>query len=366
MQSPLYSDKIKFALVGCGAITELYYRPALESLMTLEQIEITALVDPNPSRRALIGKFFPSAKQVSSVDDLGQGDVDIAIVASPQRYHAAQAIALFKLGVNVLCEKPMASNEMEARLMLDASKRSGKLLSVGLFRRFFPSSETVGQLVKSEALGKALSFTWVEGGPFNWPAASASFFRKADSPGGVFADVGTHIISLLLSWFGHPVDTGYEDDAMGGIEANALLRMSFASGVTGSIRLTRDTVMPNETRIVFERGVVSFQGACADSVMIQMEGCTYLAKAQLVGTPTEGDQREIAARTYSQSFTEQIRNLCRAFRGTEPLRVTGEEATATVALIEKCYASRKTMSMPWLSDKELSSIHKFESTSNSL
>ena len=40
---------LKVALVGCGAVSKLYYTPALENLESQKQVEVAALFDPNPA-----------------------------------------------------------------------------------------------------------------------------------------------------------------------------------------------------------------------------------------------------------------------------------------------------------------------------
>ena len=350
------------ALVGCGALAELYYAPALKGLLSAEPIRVTALVDPNQSRRAVLSRFFPGARGLASVDELKPGEADFAIVASPQKFHAAQTIALLRAGLHVLCEKPMASTVQEARSMVEAAAECRRLLSVGLFRRFFPTSRMIHELIGGNSLGKPLGFEWAEGGPFNWPAASPSFFQKSASPGGVFADIGTHVLDLLLWWFGEPDSFDYSDDAMGGIEANARLRLRFGNGVAGSVRLSRDTVIPNGTRIQFERGSVWFQGASADSLVLQLKGCTDVARSSLHSGPRPnggiGSGFGAPAPTYPQSFMEQIRNLCQAIRGEAPLVVPGCDAVRGMDLIERCYAARTTMPMPWLNRDERAGVDR--------
>ena len=350
------------AIVGCGALAELYYAPALKGLQSAEPIRVAALIDPNASRRAVLSKSFPEARLVSAVEELKPGEADLAIVASPQKFHAAQTIALLRAGLHVLCEKPMASTVQEASAMVAASVENKRLLSVGLFRRFFPTSRMVRELVTGGALGKPVSFEWMEGGPFNWPAASPSFFQKSASPGGVFADIGTHVLDLLLWWFGEPESFDYEDDALGGIEANARLRLRFANGVSGSLRLSRDTAILNGTRLRFERGSVWFQGASADSVVVQLDGCSHVARASLHAIPALGGGVGTGfgapARTYSQSFMEQILNLCQATRGEADLVVSGMDAVRGMELIGCCYAARRVMPMPWLNREEQAGVDR--------
>lgn len=316
-----------------------------------ESLSISALVDPDARRLSSIGIAFPTASQIKGLGSLDCTAIDLAIIASPQRFHAEQAITLLEQGVHVLCEKPLASNLGEAERMVRTAREANRLLAVGLFRRFWPITQYVQDLLNGEDLGRPLRFHWSEGGVFNWPAATPSFFRKESSPGGVFADLGAHVLDLLLHWFGPVADLVYRDDAMGGLETNALLDLRFANGVSGQVRLSRDTPIPNTASIEFERGTLTLQPGHVDEVALSFKHSAFGAKSALFqkGVSLASDAASwIPSRTYSQSFMEQIRNICRAIRGEESLLVPATEALPSMALIDQCYANRRLMAMPWL------------------
>lgn len=345
-------------IVGCGALSELHYSHAISALPVDERVKVAVLVDPDAEQLNKVGRLFPNAIQFSSLDEVDFSAFGAAIVASPQRFHAEQTLKLLRHGIHVLCEKPMASSLKEARAMVDAATQAERHLAVGMFRRFFPSTKVIKELVAGGALGKPVAFEWSEGGPFNWPAVSPSFFLKATSSGGVLADLGVHVLDLLLHWFGEVANIDYQDDAMGGLEANARLSLTFAQGVRGTVRLSRDTIIANGARIDFERGHVYFHGAGAASVVIQLKGCTDVLKGELHHAPQSGAGVSAWAgvggpsASYAQSFMTQIQNFCRAVRGEEALRVPGGDALPGMALIEQCYANRSLMPMPWLCEKK--------------
>jgi predicted dehydrogenase len=353
---PQSQATLRIALLGCGAISELFYAPAISTLASVDQLSVTCLIDPDPRRLSVLGRSFPLAQQLSSENDVHADNVDIALIASPQRYHSEQAIKLLQKGIHVLCEKPLASNYTEAEAMVRAAFVNQRFLAVGLFRRFFPITQFTTDLISGEDLGKPIRFSWSEGGVFDWPAATPSFFLKGSSTGGVFADLGAHVLDLLLHWFGPVVDFLYQDDSMGGLEANASLHLRFEAGVTGQVRLSRDTPIPNSVWIEFERGFLWFQGGTAREVTLQFKHSNLVAKSNLYSKSNQRIPFHLApgdpARTYAQSFMEQIRNLCRAIRGEDTLLVPASEALASISLIEKCYASRKLMNMPWLTASE--------------
>lgn len=327
------------------------------ALAEIENLSVALLVDPVPERRAALGKYFPQAVRVESLNEFNADGIDFAVVASPQKYHAEQTMALFGRGIHVLCEKPLASSMKEAQAMVEASRQTGRLLAAGLVRRFFPTTELVRELVQGQALGRPIRFHWSEGGVFDWPAATPSFFRRESSQGGVLADIGAHVIDLLLHWFGSVADFDYHDDNMGGLEANADLRLNFECGVTGRIRLSRDTQIPNGVSIDFEQGTLWFRGGATDDVTFHFKHSSLALKANLhnlINTQRgAGSPAGAPARTNEQCFMEQIRNVSRAVRGEENLVVSGDMALPSMALIERCYELKQLMEMPWLGADEL-------------
>jgi len=346
-------------IIGCGALAELYYAPAILAIQRSSQLTLAALIDPDASRRQRLSPLFPAARSLASIKELSPGYIDLAIIASPPRFHAEHTEALLSLGAHVLCEKPMATNTADARRMIEAARVANRLLSVGLFRRFFPSSIFIKDLITNQNLGAPRSFEWAEGGPFSWPAASPSFFQKSASAGGVFADMGSHVIDLLLWWFGQPNEFTYEDDSMGGLEANACLALSFPCGVTGKLRLSRDTAIMNGSRVRFERGSVWFRGASADEVVIELEGCSSVTKSRLHHPPRHPQAGAGApAHTYTQSFIAQLSCFAAAIRENVPPRVTAAEALVGQELIERCYAARRPMHLPWLSLPEQAGVER--------
>lgn len=341
------SPQLRIALIGCGAISNLFYSPILQTLAESDGLSIDCILDPDQNSLSTVGKIFPKAFQCEKLDQVNISHLDLAIIASPQRFHAQQAIKFLENGVHVLCEKPLASDLGEASAMLSAAKANQRILAVGLFRRFWPVTQYVYDLVAGRDLGSPVCFDWVEGGVFDWPAATPSFFQKVSSSGGVFADLGAHVQDILLLWFGPLTSYAYQDDAMGGLENNATMNFNFQSGETGRLRLSRDTPIPNKVWIEFERATVSFQPGTVGEVTLQLKHSDLSAKAILH-----------PVRTYQQCFAEQVRNVCRAIRGQESLRVPGSEALPSMALIDQCYASRRLLDQPWLSPQEWSAAQE--------
>jgi predicted dehydrogenase len=346
---------VKIAIVGCGAITEFYYGPVLSEFERTREVEVCALLDPEPGRLVKLKERFGAAAAIRDLDEARKLDAELAIVASPPRFHAQQAMQLLERGIAVLCEKPMAATVVEAEEMVKAAKRANRLLAIGLFRRFFPTNQMIRCMVLEQPLGRLKSFKISEGGQFNWQAQSPSFFQKSNSQGGVLADVGVHVLDLLIWWFGFPEGVNYEDDAMGGLEANCRLDLVFRGGIAGAVRLSRDTALANWTILEFERGWLRCKAAATNQLEIGFHGVPGVLGGHITIPAQTGwsENGRQPALSYHQSFTKQLENVLRAFRQEEPVFVPGEQGLLSMRLIEQCYRQRKMMIMPWLTKTEV-------------
>jgi predicted dehydrogenase len=346
--------QLKISLVGCGAVSKLYYGPALLELERNSVVQVELLFDPNLANIREMQKLFPSARSVNTLDEIALGGADIAIIASPPPFHAQQTIQLLNAGISVLCEKPMAASLAEAEAMIEAASAAKGLLSIGLFRRFFPAAQMIRKILSLGILGELKHFSFSEGGQFQWPVQSPAYFKKATSGGGVLLDVGVHVLDLMIWWFGYPAEFSYEDDAMGGIEVNCLLKLQFSQEFTGEVRLSRDCDLPNLYLIEGSKGwLIWTVNDAVDKIQMGFKDAAFALDAQIHDVnPKNPFTLQDFSNNFEQSFISQICNLIAALKGEEALLNTSEEAVKSLRLIEACYKNRSLMNMPWLSDLE--------------
>jgi predicted dehydrogenase len=347
------SSPRRVILVGCGAVARQFYVPALRALQDAGIVRLSAIVDPSVSAREVVARSFPKAGQAAAIEQTAAPANSLAIIASPPGFHAAHTIAAFERGWHVLCEKPMASTSAECTEMIAAAQKHQRLLAVGLYKRFYPSSRYIRSLCRDWSLGPLVSFTIKEGGPFRWPAGP-SFFDRTMTRGGVLFDIGVHVFDLLGWWLGEPADFRYADDAMGGLETNSFIELNYADGARGRVHLSRDWATPQQYRFVFERGVVSWTVNDANGITVQLAGTPAAVRGSLIapaaGSATTEDARVME--TNAQCFILQLMNVVGAIAGTEKLLVPGEEGIHSLQLIEQCYAHRHLVNQPWLTSEE--------------
>jgi predicted dehydrogenase len=344
----------RIALLGCGAVSELYYAPALQHLEEEGSAVLAAVFDPDAGRAAKFCAQFPKAVAYPDESFLPKTPLDLAIVASPVSSHETQAIRAFEAGIAVLCEKPLAANTEAGERMIAAARKHQRILAVGLLRRFYSNVQFTRQLIQNKTLGCVKSFSIQEGGTFNWPARSDSFFRKSTAGGGVLLDVGVHVLDLVVHWFGEPRGLTYADDAMGGLEANCRMELSYPDGCKGTIQLSRDWRTSNLYLIEFERGMLKLRAGEAEDLALELTHSTFSLEGALKDRKGPDSPANIAfsATNFQQAFLAQLQDVIFALQTAGSPTIPAEEGIRSLRLIEHCYQNRTLMDMPWLTPEE--------------
>jgi predicted dehydrogenase len=157
-------------------------------------------------------------------------------------------------------------------------------------------------------------------------------------------DVGVHALDLLGWWFGPCTALSYEDDAMGGVEADCRLTLAFGE-MEGELRLSRTWRRPNRYEIVGAAGRIAWTVDDPERLELQLGSSQHRLKGVLYepGRP---------AANFHQSMVEQFRAVTRAVAGAPAEFVSGADALPALELIERCYARRRLMPMGWLGAEE--------------
>lgn len=160
---------------------------------------------------------------------LDKEDVEIAIIATPDHWHALQSIAAVQAGAHVFVEKPTGHTVRESRAMVNVARQSDRVVQVGMHRRIGPHHVSGMEFLKSGKVGKigmVRMFAHGGGGPeqpsanseppkgLDWemycgPAPLRPFNRKIhpggfrnflDFANGTLGDWGVHWLDQLLWW----------------------------------------------------------------------------------------------------------------------------------------------------------------------
>ncbi len=134
-------NQINVAVIGFGAEGEIL----VTSMMPIPGIQIKAVCDVWESRRRMARlRLKPKYGEVKVFEDYKEmlsemkGKIDAVVIATPDWMHHTHTIACLEAGLDVYCEKEMSNSLENAKQMVLASQRTGKLLQIGHQRRSNP------------------------------------------------------------------------------------------------------------------------------------------------------------------------------------------------------------------------------------
>jgi predicted dehydrogenase len=164
------SRKFRTALIGCGWWGNNILREAMAS----GACEVVALcdVDSRQFEATLKNVAAGTGDQPKTYKDyrelLAQAKVDIAIIGTPDHWHALPMIAAVKAGAHVYVEKPIGHTVLEGRAMVNAARAAGRVVQVGTHRRISPHNVSGRDFIRAGKvgdIGMVRCFVHYGGGP---------------------------------------------------------------------------------------------------------------------------------------------------------------------------------------------------------
>ncbi|MCB1127802.1 MAG: Gfo/Idh/MocA family oxidoreductase, partial [Verrucomicrobiae bacterium] len=146
------NDRVRLGFIGLGNRGD----QVLDAFLAQPDMEVVALCDIHqPYLDFAAKKVGGSPRQFGDwrrVIDLP--DVDAVVIATPDHWHALQMMAACQAGKDVYVEKPLSLRVAEGRRMVEAARRSNRVVQVGIHRRSSELCRQAAELVRSGALGK--------------------------------------------------------------------------------------------------------------------------------------------------------------------------------------------------------------------
>ncbi|NUT97182.1 MAG: Gfo/Idh/MocA family oxidoreductase [Saccharothrix sp.] len=192
---------MRTALIGYGLGGAAFHAPFLA---TTPGLAFSAVVTGNPERQRQVRERYPDVEVVASMDELWQRDLDLVVVTTPNRHHAAHARAALEHGVNVVVDKPFAASATEARTLLTLAEDRNLRLVPFHNRRWDGDFRTVTRLVREGTLGSVHRF---ESRFERWRPEVKESWKESGDPadlGSIVYDLGTHLVDQAVALFGRP------------------------------------------------------------------------------------------------------------------------------------------------------------------
>jgi len=310
------SRPLSVVLVGCGHQGRFHLR----HLRASPDVELVAVIDPDPGARASAGAGAPTYADLATFvrDGTGASAVEAAVVAVPTPAHTEVGCACLDAGWAVLLEKPLAGTPRDARRLVEAA--GGRLLRVGHIERFNPAVRAA-----EPALGVPL---FVEGhrlGPF----------RERMDLVDVVLDLMIHDLDLLLRWTGGRVAEVRAAGArvLTGEVDIANVRLQFDTGCVANLTASRASLeQMRKLRVFADDRYVSVDMAQHRVQLLRREEGADCAVPRIADESPEVDGDADALAAQQAAFAAEVR----ADRGGAPIAesrlATPEQAAAALDL----------------------------------
>jgi predicted dehydrogenase len=277
--------------------------------------QLAGVVDLNHDRAAAVALDY-GCPAYASPQELA-GKVDAAVVAVPTSAHADVGCALLESGIDILVEKPIASDLASAQQLVDSAARHGRILQVGHLERFNPAVAALKKIVTI---------------PLFFEIHRLSLFSPRSLDVDVVLDLMIHDLDLVLDLAG----TMPEEIRAAGISILsdkvdiANVRLAFPGGCVANLTASRvSTERVRKMRLFQPHQYISLDYQKQDAVVFTVSGDQQIGFQPLAVTKDEPLRLEMEA------FLEAVANRTRpAVSGEEGLRAL-EVALAILGKIEE-------------------------------
>lgn len=190
-------NTVRVGMIGCGGIATGKHMPSLQALCNVEMV---AFMDAREERAREARERFGSADSRVYTDYrqlLEQPGIDAVHICTPNKSHSEITVAALTAGKHVMCEKPMAITAAEAAGMVEAARRTGKLLTVAYQNRFREDSQYLKRCCERGDLGH-IYFAKAHAVRRRAVPTWGVFLSVEEQGGGPLIDIGTHALDLTL------------------------------------------------------------------------------------------------------------------------------------------------------------------------
>jgi predicted dehydrogenase len=248
--------------------------------------------------------------------------VDAVYISLTNVQHTQWVLAALEAGKHVLCEKPLAMNAQEARLMMATAQRNDRMLVEAVWTRWQPRMQRMAEVVRNGDLGDVINIS----SSFTFQGDLTDNYRSDPTMGGgALLDVGGYQVYLWLMLLGETTtcDITSVERTIGptGIDLTTSVHARLNSNID-ALALSSFDLAPQQT--------IAVQGTKSSMHTGDGEAFTFWKQQ---GTLVIGDAVEEFAP--SDAFALMVHEVSAAFRGDEAYVFPWESSVRVAEIVEE-------------------------------
>jgi predicted dehydrogenase/sugar phosphate isomerase/epimerase len=317
---------LRIGIVGCGWAGQEMHGPGFERL---NNTRIVGVYDIDESKTNQCARRF-NCQGYSFLETLVRdAQPDIVAVCSREWAHHEAVMYLLCHGVDVFCEKIMATRYQDAVEMVHQAKRENRVLAINYNYRFMPGIRKIREVIEQKALGELVFF--------NINVHAMSYHHALD----LLSFLGGRIVTVSATFnnddrvrpFGNTDWSKYDPDILYVPSINASVTCEFESGAVGVVNSSyyynlHSFVLAIEA--VFEEGCVTLNGIN----MFDTTGGLSFRSNRKIHKVSLNHKAGVYARGYEYTFYSSIESFIRNYLDGIPSETTGEQGLLNI-LLEK-------------------------------
>jgi myo-inositol 2-dehydrogenase/D-chiro-inositol 1-dehydrogenase len=316
-------DRLKVGIIGAGYMGGVH----ASALARDDRVRVSAVHDIDAGRAERLARST-GASVSASAEELIEA-TDAVYITTPNTKHTALALAAIGAGKHVFCEKPMATNTGDARLVMEAASATGQVFQVGHNRRFAPVYATLKRMLSEGSAPHSAHIKMNRGELINPPWVADPLIT-----GGFLYETTIHLFDMARFLFGEVAGM----DAAGSSheypevdDFSCLLR--FASGFHATLASSADAgwMFPFERVEVF----------CHHRTITtrEMDSITY--SEDLGGLRTTHSMQQLS-KEEKWGYVQEDRAFADSIFNGMPAAVTAFDGFKSVELADACYRAVRT------------------------
>lgn len=201
-------EPVKVGVIGVGLRSGAHLN-AFAKLRA--ESKVTALCDIESARTAKANEALPEKAETYTDyrEMVRDKNVGAVVIVTPGFLHQEMILAALRAGKDVLVEKPLALNYPDAREIVRESRKSGRIVAVGMQRRYSRGDTEIRRFVESGAIGPVRfinyeeyrndwnSRSWKYTDPATGKATSWRFLKKTS--GSSELEFSIHALAMVTS-----------------------------------------------------------------------------------------------------------------------------------------------------------------------
>ncbi len=264
------------AIIGLGNIA---VRAHLPGWLGRRDVQIVAVADAHPARRAEVEARLPRAQWYDSAAELmAREDLHFVDICTPPSSHAGLIRAALQRGLHVLCEKPLVCSLDDLTAVARLAAATDRVLHTVHNWHHAPIVRRTWELIRDGAIGTVRRVVWQtlrtkpdtggDGRTGNW---------RVDpdiAGGGILTDHGWHVFYVLQRWIGHrptAISATLETrrHTQWSVEDTATLRLTFPGAAAEVLLTWASDVRRNRAELAGTEGTIQLED---DTLVLDRSG----------------------------------------------------------------------------------------------